>query len=775
VKARLQPFAPALATGAAVVAIWLASGVEAGEVARFVAYQAGFIVAPGVLLYAALGCPGPTRLPGIAIGWALGYAIEIGAFALAGELHAPWVQATAQAAVALICAAILMRRRREGTIPGAPAAWPWSGSSQWRWVVAGIAGLAVAYIAIASFTQTPLPGHFEKVNYFLDLVFQLSVAAEALHHWPIADPKVVGQALPYHTFVDMDMAGISRVTQIALPTVLFRLYIVPLVVLVALQVSSFASAVSRRRWVGPLAAALVFFVGEVDPSADQASVFFNTFFFSLHTSPSFMFGLIFFLPALFLIWSLSDAAEGRGIAEPGRRRGAWVALGLILAACSGAKASILPVILGGLAVYLALAWLTSGRRRWDGGALRALGLCLVVFAASYAVLYGGESGGLALHLPGTVSVMRPVELVDPGHYPLPLAAPVWAVAVVVGVLGFCGAYLLPIGAASLALRGWIARPWRVMLLSLGISGLVPMVTLTHVGYSENFFTYYGYVALAILGADALVSLAERWLDRRAVRAAAAGALLAAGATALAIAALGSQDEVGSYETAAAALAILGAAVIVAWRARARGFLTLPVAVAALLAAVLAYGAMDTPLDVSPDLIRRHRDGVPLYSQSGNGLTPQLLQGLDWIRENSSTDAVLAVNNQYLGAHHLGPGYMYYSAFAERRVYLEGWADTLKTQDVGAEAVATGEEVPFPDRLRLNQAVFRTANVAGLEDMARAGVTLLVVDRENGGPSPAIARLTRPVFSNPAVDVYPALAVLRAAQRAGHGPRTKAAS
>ena len=137
---------------------------------------------------------------------------------------------------------------------------PLGGAAGFAWLLAAVCVGAVAYIALASFPGAPLPGE-ESVNYFPDYPRWIAIAADAKHHWPIEEPSVAGEPLPYHYFVYVHMAAASQVTGLDLPVVLLRLFILPLAVLLVLQLVVAGRSFARSAYAGLIAACLAFFIG----------------------------------------------------------------------------------------------------------------------------------------------------------------------------------------------------------------------------------------------------------------------------------------------------------------------------------------------------------------------------------------------------------------------------------------------------------------------------------------------------------------------------------
>src|SRR5947209_2836218 len=233
---------PALMVISAALALWLLSGVPAPDVVLFVGYHLAFVLAPGWVIYRLLR-PGDTgRLRQLVFGWALGYVFEVVAFIATAAAGRRGLLVAYPPGVFLV-GAILWRRRVRGpqrlrgrgddawSPPGAVTLALARYPRGWAWVVGGLCCLALLFVGLEYFASAPLPGRVTRVSYGIDTVWYLSLAGEALHHWPVADPTVYGQPLYYHLFSSFDPAAVTQVTGVDLTTVFFRLYIVPMVVL----------------------------------------------------------------------------------------------------------------------------------------------------------------------------------------------------------------------------------------------------------------------------------------------------------------------------------------------------------------------------------------------------------------------------------------------------------------------------------------------------------------------------------------------------------------
>jgi hypothetical protein len=750
--------AGAMAPGACVVCsavlLWLLSGVGPGVIARFVAYELVFVLGPGWLLFTALTKGGNSHLRQLVFGWTLGYVLEILAFIATAAIGLRSLFLAYPILILLLSLAI-GRGGRGGwraTAKGHEAPHRNRGASPWP--LAAVCFAALVYIGLVYFAlQAPLPQTGGDFSYPNDVMFHLSLAAEAKHHWPVMAPNLAGMDLDYHVFAVIDMAAVSQVTGIGLPLVILRLAIVPLIVLLVCGLSLAGSALARHSssWVGPAAAALYIFVGEVDLTPYPDQPFFGLIPPALWQSPSFLMGAVLFVPALLLICERLSGTTGRNW-----RRENWLVLALLLVGCAGAKAPAPPVLIGGLVLFIGWRWLRE--RQVGSETIRLLALTATVWLVFWLFAYSGESFGFSLDPPGGIRFME-VTYLGEHLFSGFLNAVFWVVATPIGLLGLLGAPLLGLW--------WVFKsrllPTQVFLLAVLVASLTPFLILAQGGVGSNggiYFPMYGLLAGVLVSAEGLTSFFSRYRNRG--EGSLAWLLLFViiwSALLVAISYAGKEvyETPGRplhrpylvwYGVPAFGLLILFAVPRLLSPEKWRHLAVLPVV------AILTLGAMDIPLDWGPNSIERARNDEPLYRRDAVTLNADFLAGLTWVRNNTDEDAVLAVSNQARPeARAAAPGIINTAAFAERRVFLEGWVYSARANIIGTPDVAARRKELFLDRLRLEERAFR-ADAQALSLLYDGyGVRYLLVDKRNGSASRRLRRILPIVFSNRILDIY----------------------
>ncbi|MEJ7787046.1 MAG: hypothetical protein WKF96_19770 [Solirubrobacteraceae bacterium] len=329
------------------------------------------------------------------------------------------------------------------------------------------------------------------------------------------------------------------------------------------------------------------------------------------------------------------------------------------------------------------------------------------------------------------------------------------------IVGFLGLAWIPLLGVTAALAH-DRRPATLLGASCFAATLIPLMLLGHAQDSQFSFFTFGWITGTVLAADAGVRFSRRIAERQP-RAVPRWVLLALGCGAvllvgtLIVNRLGGGGESAVTSTwLVLATTVLVAAAVAGAVAQRRGALAFGAGGAAL-AAGIALAALDAPLDQGERLLRRSVYGEAQFatpaSTGERGMSTALHDALRWVRRTTPTDAILAVNNHWLAEDRTNPGYTYYSAFGERRVYLEGYLYTARTQNQGYEQVASGEALPYPQRSRRNDGALLEGDLAALRALDREAVTHLLIDRRFGSLPETLERAVELVHITPDAEIY----------------------
>jgi hypothetical protein len=484
---------------AAVVLRPLAHGVPGTTVAVFWATVLGQVVVPGVLL-----CHGARlcgrRDPWLVLGQGatVGVAIQ-GLAMLAGRaLGEPWLPSLA--ALSAAAAGLALGRRGAARTADGPAPAP-----------AHVLSLAIVLLAVLIQPLASTARLGEPVPF--DLLFHAGTAGELRHRWPLEDPRVAGVPLHYHLLSyalpveAAEMAGSPLFDPLLALAPLFW------VALLGLQLSNAGRLLFEDGRAGALGAGVALL--HADPGRLLSlgpGAFNNHLATGIFGSPTTVCGLV-------LLAGIAIALE------EWMERGAPRSLGafsLLAAAASGAKTTVMPVVLGGLIAAAALDLVRRDARR-----LHRWGAALVVGAGASAPLTVWQTGGEATYSamarfgPGAAFAGAPAVVAAErwlGPEASPIAAVPLFVAWLTGHLGLAG-----VGTATwLARREGPASPGQSWALGVAAVGLATSLLVDAPGLSQLFLLYNGQVLLGLFAGAALARLTRRpW---RATDAA-AGALL----------------------------------------------------------------------------------------------------------------------------------------------------------------------------------------------------------------------------------------------------------
>lgn len=706
------------------------TGLSLDKALLALAYEGLLVAIPGLLLSLAL-TPGRSALSHAALAWPFGIAIELVVFAATAAVDVRVFAAPLQVVVAVALLAI-------PSVQTALGGWRRStAASAARIPIGGLLLMAVVALAILLllvlqyYLPSPLPGTVPAVAYYVDVPFQIALGAEAANHWPMMDPNLAGEPLRYHIFSYLHMAAVHEATGAGIDQVVLRTF--PLAPLAAMTLVVFAlgRAVGGRLLTGAIAVVLLLLVGEFDFSTIVPFPYFNVFLLNLWYSPSFLFGMP-FCGAIFLL--LIDTRE------TGRRFGALAALALMVAAATGAKGSVMPVILGGLGV-LAL-WIRLTERRWSRETLTALAVSVPVFLIVYAWLFAGGAGGISLSLGSFLqfTVLLPlgssVSVVEKAIY-----VPFVLVLMWVALVGILPAVLY---------RSFDRK--HLILLAMLVPAVALFVGTSQSGGNQFYFAYCGFLAGVVVSADGLIHLGKRLSGvspRPVVAAGIATALVGSGSLAY------SHFHATNAKTFAivtlALVLLIAFLVAVAWREGRSGGRAWAGPVAVVAVTLVVAGMFDAPGDVVEAADSGLR-GDRLYQVPDppalREINSEVLAAMAWLRGASDVDDVLIVNNQRRTTGTGGPDARYfdYAAFAERRTFLGGWY-------YSPLGLAT-DSGPLRERIRINRAVLRARSCEDLNSaLAEASAQFVLYDHINGSASEPLGRFIDPVYESPNFAIY----------------------
>ncbi|WP_238015892.1 hypothetical protein KZZ52_04315 [Dactylosporangium sp. AC04546] len=706
-------WAPAVTLAAAVTILLLALGTAPLDVAKYAAYLALGIVLPGTLLYRALRPNPHSLLEDLAYGAVVGLLGETVALVVLRDLGWLWPLAVVAAFAAVPG---LRRHWRAPDYPNRP-------SPAWSWTVAGIAAAFLAYLTVAFMAVNPPVPVDGPQQYMIDQLNLLALAGDLKHHFPLTVPEQGDRLLPYHWFAYGHLAAGSLATGIDLPVLWFRLDLPALAVLAVVLLAVTGWRVARRAWAGPVAAALMFVVGEaVMPR--QAPAFFGTITaYYTWSSRSLLYAAALTMPLI-----------GTAVAVLRKEKG-WLLVVLFAAGTTGAKSTVLPLAGAGIALVVAVHLMKKRPQRtpWLLG-----GAFAVVEVLAVTVLYGFESQGLSW---GPFTIM--LDFVGSQYTGTTLGdAPLIAWGL--------GAYAIAMGAR---LAGVLVPRRRfddaeLFLLGALLAGVLGSLTVWHVSWSQHFFIIAGWPFGAILSATGLVLLAERIPSahsrRLATVVALAGAALLGG---FAVAATVPQwprwgVPVPTYAFGAATLAVAAGVGFGLRRLRHAG----PYAA---LVVVLFAGVARLPYDAATN--------ANLGEAYHVRVTPAQAAGARWLRDHSSPGEYVATNVHRVGSGEQARQSLAYwiSAYSERRVLLGSWGYSPESTRMQSERHRLGPSTVYwdPARLAANDAAISSPSPERLAWLWERKVRWILVDRAQGTESPRLADLADRVWEREAVVIY----------------------
>lgn len=723
---------PAVFVVALTVAALLLHEVTADDIIRFAAYLAFGLALPGTLIIRAVYRGERTLAEELALGVALGYALEIPAYLAARAAGLPLLTLAWPVTVYVLFLAVprLRRHWKRRPRPAAPMWWSWS------------LALAIAYLTalgVVRFFRGQALAWPALATYSVDMPFHLALIGELKHHVPPTVPMVAGEPLLYHWFIYAHFAASSWITGIEPLVLLFRLGALPMTAVLLILLAMVA-----RRVTGSRAATLLAVVGTVFMTAPNLYLGVNIGNFTWRGFQSWTgltqtFGAMLFAPVVLL---LADLLDGRG-----RRAGRWLLLGVFLAAVMGAKATHLPLLAAGLAAVAGVEMVRRRRPPWR--ALAALAMTAVCFGYAQAVLFGGARQAMTVD---PLSMLRRAwgELTGGAGAAEPTPA---------SLLGLTALYLVCLAVTWCGVLGLLCRPklllrpMVVLLLGMGAASTAAVLLLGHPHLGQLYFFGATYPYLMIVAAYGLVVAVRRarMPSRRVACAVGAGVVAACLIRALCDVRAplsAGRSEFALYLPYAVLLGVvaLAAAVLVATGRRAlRNWVFLLVAFAAV-GAPAAWCARVLPVAGDVPVARPFGEVLPVAPQD---VPEGAVTVARWLRAHSGTDDLVATN-VYCRWGYEDPcdsRQFWAAALSERRVLVEGWTYTSANMGRWRPGLLP-EYLPFSDgeRLRANDEAFRAPSASAMRRLREEyGVRWLLVDERRLDPGSKIGDFAEPRF------------------------------
>jgi hypothetical protein len=655
----------------------------------------------------------------VGAGFAVGCALQLLVY-LPGR-WAGFPQVVAVAPVLLLVAFAVdprLRRWWRGSPPGSTAG---------AWLIAVSVMLGILLLAVGTYRSQPLEG-FGSGYPYVDMPFHIALAAELKHHVPFTTPYVHDIPLQYHWYSHAHIAATSWATGVEIEVLVRRIVPVTMMIAAALGTAGLAQSWARRRWTGPLAAAVLVGTSGVTLVGWQRVTSSPLLGLPWWASPSQSFGQVMVIPAVAL---LVDIVRHRRMPRPT----VWVLFTLSVAAVMAAKATMVPLLTAASCMACA-CWLVF-RRKLHVPSLITLGIVLGALLFAQFVIFGGATQGTTL---------KPFALVNALRQPYGFTAvdgTAWAAVstITLSLLDLSGYVLL--AAALFAFgRRLFTHPGVAALTGIAIAGMGATLVFVQIGGSERYFTRAA-IALAIpMGVWGLALLVRRtdWKIRLLLALAAAlGPWIALSISRYTYTRGVARNNwealwyaAGPLLVGLAAAAVVG--LLLSLVARVSG--TRLSAAAAAFVLVIGMGTLPTYR-----LLARYWQAVEVNGLDrvvmAVGPTELPVDGKEaarFLRSHSAPDDLVATN-----AHCRIPQKgrcdsraFWLAGWSERRVLLEGWAYTARANTATDSAGAMAGQYWDAQLKAENDAVFTDPSPATAAVLKQKyGVDFIFVDKRFG--------------------------------------------
>ena len=683
------------------------------------------------------------------LAWAatVGLVAELAVRPLAVSASAPWVFWVWPLPVLAVCCAIPSVRSRL-SIQSLDTA------GLRATVLTAVATATAVVVLWASYLRTNLvPG--KTGAYYQDLMYHLSINRVLQYEVLPSNPQVAGLPLDYHWFANSHMASVSVATGIDPSSLLFHLWLIPILIVTAVALCALARQATGSWWIGPLL--VVFVLTTTSALAFERNLPILVGGILVPLSPSQMFVAPLMLAAVSFAIDFLRGTRDVGI---------WVGFAVLSLAMSGAKPSALPLV--GSALAFVLVGQALSKRRIDRGVLGLLALTGGIWALTQVVASAGSAGS-DLRLFGWFRFMSTFR--DVAQDETALGSGGWflesstsargAWAVFITVLAIVAIHLPKLlGLIALRRRGLRSNPVVQLLAGLVIGMTVPFLLLDHPGFSQWYFLYaatpFGVLLTLWLVRDlALGSVLTVDIIGRSTIVGLSGGCLALGVA-----------TVVPVEGHLVAVRQVGAVVIVACAAGLIVNRTLRHSIrshrrdGALLAASVAILAMTLPAWGLFNGRYAYPENFAAESAAAGytEVTGEEIAAAQWLDETAEPEDTVATNVHCLwiaDSDVCSARAFWVSGLSGQKVLLEGWGYTTQNH-VQEEAVGPAYQTapaPWPDRLAMSDDAVQHPDQPLLDRLYATGTRWIFADKRASSISPKLEELAELEYRNPTVDVY----------------------
>jgi hypothetical protein len=719
----------------------LSLDVPLGPIAKYTLYFALGVALPGILILRALWRSTGNWAEDVGLGSAVGATYQLAGWAIFTALGwQSWL--VIWPALVLVAFAAVPRLRQYWRIAEPkplPLLWTWG------MVIASAVLLGGTVLGVMRYHPAPPDG----TSYYQDLLYHLSMLNELTRSVPPQLPQVAGESLEYHWFANADMAASVDITKLSPIIVLYRLWLLPQLLVALLVCATLARTVSRAWWTGVLAAAAL--------AGPQLFLFFDTAVnlsppLSL-LSPSQTFGMIAGTAAAVFLIDLLFRAGGKGL---------WLLALTVAIVGGGSKPTILPILVGAVGLPALFLLIRDRRLPWR---FLAAGSLLVAAAIGTMVTVAGSTSGSGLQLLAAVKTTGGYaaatgDTTQPGEGGLILPAltsgRVLSIGgvLVVTVLLLIGQLVAVVGYGLLGKRELRQDPLGWFLLGGLIAGWAGFLVVDHPSVSEAYFVH----SVVPFSLAAVGWLAATWAHVYPARERKT-ALLRISVAAVALAAVyafvllttdatprGSQLHrillVG--RPLIAVIALTGGLALV-WLLLVKRWPSM-VGLGGVLV-LLTLLVVPSARTFEQNLHLNGGKHAQTFTSATWWVYPDEKAAALWLAKNSAPNDIVLSNTWCRPAGQQGPGcdargYIV-SGIAGRRTFLEGWGYTsqaMVNQGVGGLRY-NQQPSPWPDRVELtNQALYRPTPEVLRRLREQYHVRWLYADLFGGPVSPELNKL-----------------------------------